>query len=52
MKEIILNYCRDNIEKFKSMSDMEIYEWICENYYIRDYEEARNCSFIIFYESR
>lgn len=52
MKDMILKECRKNIRKFKIMNDMEIYEWICNNFYITDYEEARECSFIIYRESR
>lgn len=52
MKNTILFYCRQHINKFYNMSDTEIYEWMCNNFYYNNYEEIRKCSFIIFNESR
>lgn len=52
MKDMILSYCRQNLKRFSVMSDMEIYNWMCDNFYTKDYEMARQCSFIIFHESR
>lgn len=50
--DYILEYCRKFINRFAKMNDSEIYDWICENFWINDYEVARKCSFIIFEESR
>lgn len=52
MKDMILNYCRQNLQRFSVMSDTEIYNWMCDNFYTKDYEMVRQCSFSIFYESR
>lgn len=52
MREMILNYCRENLERFRRMSDMQIYDWMCRNFATKDYEMVRECSFIIFKESR
>lgn len=53
MEEYILNECRKHILKFHNMSDIEIYNWMCDNYKgCRDYRMIRKCSFIIFEESR
>lgn len=52
MKDKILQECRENIQNFSKMSDSEIYDWLCNNYWCKDYEMLRDCSFIIFYESR
>lgn len=52
MRDMILKECRRQLNKFKGMNDMEVYHWICDNFFIKNYEEARECSFIIFRESR
>ena len=52
MREQILNYCRKEINKFSTMSDTEIYNWMCDNFYTKDYEMIRQCSMQIFKESR
>ena len=52
MKEIILNECRENLKRFSGMSDLEIYEWMCWNFATKDYPMVRDCSFIIYEESR
>ena len=52
MKTYILNECRKYIFKFHDMSDMQIYNWMCNNFASKDYEMIRECSFIIFTESR
>lgn len=35
-------------QNFKGHSDIEIYNTICENFYIRDYEEVRKCNIELF----
>ena len=50
MKDKIIQECRENIQKFSKMSDSEIYDWLCNNYWCNDYKMLRDCSFIIFYE--
>ena len=52
MENMILNECRNNLNKFSKMTDTEIYNFICDNFHIKDYEMARKCSWIIFEESR
>lgn len=52
MKEIILNECRQNLRRFRDMSDMQIYDWMCWNFATKDYSMVRDCSFIIYKESR
>ena len=52
MENKILNYCRKNLKRFSMMSDTEIYDWMCNNFYTKDYEMVRKCSMIIFKESR
>ena len=52
MEEYILDECRKHILKFHNMSDTEIYNWMCDNFYTTDYEMVRKCSRIIFAESR
>lgn len=52
LEESILKDCRKNISNFHNMSDVEIYEWMCDNFVCRDYELLRRCSFVIFKESR
>lgn len=52
MKEQILEYCRRDIKRFYEMSDSEIYDLLCNIYFCKDYEMLRECSFIIFKESR
>ena len=52
MDEIILEHCRDNLTRFSTMTDVEIYNWMCDNFYTKDYEMVRKCSRIIFDESR
>lgn len=52
-EEGIINDCKNNTKKFSIMTDMEIYNWLCNNYpTCRDYELLRRCSFIIFKDSR
>lgn len=51
MKERILKECKNNIGMFSKMSDIEIYNWLCENYWCKDYKMLRECSFIIFNEN-
>lgn len=51
LKKQILNFAFKNIKRFRNMSDTEIYDWICETFYVEGhYDVARNCSFIIFEE--
>ena len=52
MEEYILDECRKHILKFHNMSDTEIYNWMCDNFYTTYYEMVRKCSRIIFAESR
>lgn len=52
MEKLILKTLMDNVSKFSKMTDTEIYDWICNNFYCNDYEMMRKCSFIIFKESR
>lgn len=55
MKEKILSDLRKmGIKHFHKMTDMEIYNYICDVFYLHDdeYQIARECSFIIFNESR
>lgn len=52
MEKMILNHCRNILKRFSDMSDVEIYNWMCENFYTKDYEMVRRCSRIIFEESR
>lgn len=52
MKEKILKECIEKIERFSKMTDFEIYDWLCNNYWCQDYCMLRECSFIIFHESR
>lgn len=52
MENMILNHCRNNLTRFSAMTDVEIYNWMCDNFYTKDYEMVRQCSFSIFYESR
>lgn len=52
MKDMILNHCRQDLKKFSTMSDTDIYNWMCDNFYTKDYEMVRQSSFIIFHESR
>lgn len=35
-------------KNLKGVSDTEIYNMICDNFYIRNFEEARNCSIELF----
>lgn len=51
-EEDIVNYCKNNLHKFANMNDMEIYDWLCNNYACKDYEMIRRCSFIIYKDSR
>ena len=48
--DYILNYCLTNISKFKNMTDSEIYFWLCDNFYTKDYDMLRKCSFVIYYK--
>ena len=50
--DYILEYCRQNLKRFHNMTDMEIYNWMCDNFASKNYEKIRECSFIIFKESR
>lgn len=52
MGNMILNYCRNNLNRFSNMTDVEIYNWMCDNFYTKDYEMVRKYSRIIFDESR
>lgn len=52
MEDMILNYCRNNLNRFSVMTDVEIYDWMCDNFYTKNYEMVRKCSRIIFDESR
>ncbi len=52
MKDIILTECRKDISRFSNMTDIEIYNWMCDTFACKDYEMIRECSFIIFNESR
>lgn len=55
MKERILKDLRKmGMEYFHKMTDVEIYKFICDIFYLRnnEYQIARECSFIIFNESR
>ena len=52
MKDYILNHFRKNLKRFSTMSDIEIYNWMCDNFYTKDYETVRQCSFITLIESR
>lgn len=48
MKEQIIKW---GLQKdLKGLSDIDIYNMICDNFYITDYEEARKCSFELFYQ--
>lgn len=47
MKEQIMQW---GLQKdFKGVSDVKIYNMICDNFYISNYEEARECSFELFH---
>lgn len=52
MKNQILAFCRNKIDLFSHMTDIDIYNYICENFFIENFTEARECSFIIFKESQ
>ena len=52
MENMILEHCRNNLTRFSTMTDVEIYNWMCNNFYTKDYEMVRKCSRIIFAESR
>ena len=52
MENMILEHCRNNLTRFSTMTDVEIYNWMCDNFYTKDYEMVRKCSRIIFDESR
>ena len=52
MENMILENCRKNLTRFSTMTDVEIYNWMCDNFYTKDYEMVRKCSRIIFDESR
>lgn len=52
MRKQILKECREVIQRFSKMTDSEIYDWLCNNYWCKDYDMLRECSFIIFNESR
>ena len=52
MENMILEHCRNNLTRFSTMTDVEIYNWMCDNFYMEDYEMVRRCSRIIFEESR
>lgn len=52
MRTRILTECRKDIQRFSKMTDTEIYNWLCENYWCKDYEMLRECSMVIFFESR
>lgn len=46
MREQIMKWGKQN--DLKGVSDMEIYNMICDNFYIRNFEEARSCSIELF----
>lgn len=52
MRDLILRDCRKRISQFHNMSDIEIYNWMCNNYACKDFQLIRECSFVIFRESR
>ena len=52
MREQILNYCRNDLKRFQTMTDVEIYDWMCGNFASKDYPMIRECSRIVFNESR
>ena len=52
MENMILEHCRNNLTRFSTMTDVEIYNWMCDNFYTKDYGMVRKCSRIIFDESR
>ncbi len=46
MREQIMQWGKH--KNFKGVSDMEIYHKICDNFFIRDFAEARSCSIELF----
>lgn len=52
MRDVIMNHCMKKLNFFSSMTDAEIYNWICSNFFIRDFVEARECSWDIWKASR
>lgn len=46
----ILEYCFNNLNKFKYMTDSEIYFHLCDNFYSKDYDMLRKCSLIVYYK--
>lgn len=52
MKDYIINYCQQQLKRFSSMSDIEIYNWMCDNFCTKDYSMVRQCSMQIYYQSR
>lgn len=46
MREQIMQWGKR--KNFKGVSDVEIYNMICDNFFIRDFEEARSCSVELF----
>lgn len=44
MENIIKDFCFKNIKMFSNMNDMEIYDWICENFWCKDYQMMRRIS--------
>lgn len=52
MREQVLDYCRNKSLMFHTMSDLEIYNYICDAFWIENFTVARECSLIIFRESR
>ena len=32
MENMILEYCRNNLTRFSTMTDVEIYNWMCDNF--------------------
>lgn len=42
MREQIMQWGKQ--KDFKGVSNMEIYHKICDNFFIRDFAEARRCS--------
>lgn len=52
MMNYILSECRKTLSRFRKMNDIEIYHYMCNNFFSTDFEMIRRCSFIIYNESR
>lgn len=46
MREQIMQWGKQ--KNFKGVSDIEIYNKICDNFFIRDFSEARSCSIELY----